>query len=137
MSVILTCWLFYVGIASADVYQSYDSEGRAVFSDKASSQSVQLDQYTRYPRQQQTISSVYDGDTVRFKNGQRVRLLGISAPEIKSRYRSGEVGGPAAKRWLKDNKGIMNIAEQAKGWTPNTQKHIANLENNFKPSQIN
>lgn len=101
MSVILTCWLFYVGIASADVYQSYDSEGRAVFSDKASSQSVQLDQYTRYPRQQQTISSVYDGDTVRFKNGQRVRLLGISAPEINSRYRSGEVGGPAAKRWLK------------------------------------
>jgi endonuclease YncB( thermonuclease family) len=62
---------------------------------------VQLDQYTRYPRQQQTISSVYDGDTVRFKNGQRARLLGINAAEINSRYRSGEVGGRAAKRWLK------------------------------------
>jgi endonuclease YncB( thermonuclease family) len=101
MSVILACWLFYVGAVSADVYQSYDSDGRAVFFDRASSQSEQLKQYTAYLRQQQTISSVYDGDTVRFKNGQRVRLLGINAPEINSRYRSGEVGGPAAKRWLK------------------------------------
>ena len=52
-------------------------------------------------RHLRTVVSVYDGDTVRFGNGQRARLLGISAPEIKSQYRAGEVGGIAARDWLK------------------------------------
>lgn len=31
-------------------------------------------------------------------------------------------------RWLKNNPGIMNIAEEAKDWMPDAQKYMANPE---------
>jgi len=51
-------------------------------------------------RDKQQVKYVYDGDTIVLQNGERVRLLGINAPEIESRYRQGEEGGQQAKNWL-------------------------------------
>lgn len=85
IQLVVLCYLFGCAVASAEVYQ-HDGAAQG------------LD--TALPRHVRTIASVYDGDTVRFENGQRARLLGVAAPEIKSRYRSGEVGGIAAKKWL-------------------------------------
>jgi len=47
------------------------------------------------------VKNVYDGDTITLNNGERVRLLGINTPEIKSRHKRGEAGGLIAKQWLK------------------------------------
>jgi len=82
----LVCCLLNCGVVSAEIYQFEEGP---------------LSEDITYPRQIQTIASVYDGDTVRFENGQRVRLLGVSAPEIKSQYRPGDAGGIKAKSWLK------------------------------------
>ncbi len=48
----------------------------------------------------QQVEYVYDGDTVRLADGQRVRLLNINAPEIESKHKRGEPGGEGAKREL-------------------------------------
>lgn len=46
------------------------------------------------------VRFVYDGDTIRLDNGDRVRLLGINTPEVERRDKPGEPGGEAAKLWL-------------------------------------
>jgi len=98
MRVMLAYCLLYCSPSLADTYQSRDRESGFVVSDRSFEQG---DQFTTiHPRRERTIASVYDGDTVRFDNGQRARLLGINAPEIKSRYRAGQVGGTTAKKWL-------------------------------------
>lgn len=46
------------------------------------------------------VSRVIDGDTVLLDNGQRIRLLGINAPEISHRNKPAELGGIRAKDYL-------------------------------------
>jgi endonuclease YncB( thermonuclease family) len=50
--------------------------------------------------EQVQIVEVYDGDTVRVERADgslvSVRLIGVDAPEIDSKYREAELGGPAA-----------------------------------------
>ncbi len=48
------------------------------------------------------IVYVIDGDTVILKNHERVRLIGIDAPEIDSKYHRGEPFGKEAKKYLKE-----------------------------------
>lgn len=98
---ILAACLFYCSLTSASEYPIHDNKSNFVVAKGVVGQLTPRDQLTTsYPRKIRTIASVYDGDTVRFGNGQRVRLLGISAPEIKSQYRAGQAGGIAAKKWL-------------------------------------
>jgi micrococcal nuclease len=44
---------------------------------------------------------VIDGDTVVLDNHERVRLLGINAPEINSKYHRGEFFGKESQKYLK------------------------------------
>ena len=44
---------------------------------------------------------VIDGDTVILANHERVRLIGIDAPEIKSKYHRGEFFGKESAQYLK------------------------------------
>ena len=46
------------------------------------------------------VTKVIDGDTIRVKNGGKVRLLGINAPEIPRRDHQGEALGEAAHHRL-------------------------------------
>lgn len=64
----------------------------------------------RFVRREQTIecgrrynvsvSRVYDGDTFETSRGQRVRLLGIDAPEVAHGARSAEFYGRESGAWL-------------------------------------
>lgn len=47
-----------------------------------------------------TVAYVYDGDTVRLKDGTRIRLAGIDAPEVPHPNRPGEPFGEASSQAL-------------------------------------
>jgi micrococcal nuclease len=52
------------------------------------------------------VIKVFDGDTIRIKDGRRIRLLGINAPEIKheegkTKYQKAEPYGDHSKKYLK------------------------------------
>jgi len=49
----------------------------------------------------ETVIYVIDGDTVILDNHERVRLIGIDTPEIRSKYHRGEPHGKEAKKYLK------------------------------------
>lgn len=48
-----------------------------------------------------TVSKVYDGDTFKTRNGEKIRLLGLNTPETRHRDEPGQVGGKEAKEALK------------------------------------
>jgi len=49
------------------------------------------------------VVEVYDGDTVRLRDGQRVRLIGIDTPELGRNGAPDQPGARAAKRWLEQH----------------------------------
>lgn len=46
------------------------------------------------------IKYVYDGDTIKLENGQKIRLSGINTPEVTNRHHDGEPLGEKARQWL-------------------------------------
>lgn len=98
---ILISLLMQANFLAADIFRQQDSDGHTSFSDKASENATLVPLAVQTYRYKHYVTQVYDGDTITLKNGERVRLLGINTPEIKSRYRLGEAGGQSAKRWLK------------------------------------
>lgn len=87
---------------ATQIFRSEDAQGRVIYSDTADNDAKLVEIPLQTTRFLQQISKVYDGDTVILKNGERVRLLGINAPEIESRYRTSEPGGIQAKLWLQE-----------------------------------
>lgn len=87
---------------ASQIFRSEDSQGRVTYSDTATTGAKQVDILVQNNGLLHQISKVYDGDTIVLKNGKRVRLLGINAPEVESRYRTSEPGGTAAKNWLQE-----------------------------------
>ncbi|ORU91950.1 MAG: hypothetical protein A6F70_01315 [Cycloclasticus sp. symbiont of Bathymodiolus heckerae] len=55
------------------------------------------------------VIRVIDGDTVVLQTGQRVRLLGINAPEIGYKGKVSEIGAKAAQKYLKSKVLNKNI----------------------------
>jgi endonuclease YncB( thermonuclease family) len=49
------------------------------------------------------VAYVYDGDTVRLSDGQRVRLIGIDTPEMGRKGAPDQPGALEAKRWLQQS----------------------------------
>lgn len=47
-----------------------------------------------------TVQKVYDGDTVLLSDGRKIRLLGITTPEIEHSDKAVQAGGEEAKQWL-------------------------------------
>ncbi|NCC81124.1 MAG: nuclease [Clostridia bacterium] len=48
------------------------------------------------------VRYVHDGDTIILENDERVRLIGVDTPEVKSKYREhDEYYGPEARAYLK------------------------------------
>lgn len=90
-----------LGLAST-IYRAQDAEGNVTYSDKPTPAARPLKLDSRPSRIAYQVIKVIDGDTVTLEGGMRVRLLGINAPEIDSRNRTGEPGGTQAKNWLRD-----------------------------------
>lgn len=92
------CLFLLLAVAStkAEIYPS----GHRVFSDKpaAAAEKVKLDTAYRFKAK---IRKVIDGDTLILEDGEKIRLIGINTPEVKSRYSSSEPGGEAARDWLR------------------------------------
>ncbi len=98
----LMCLLSQIALASP-IYRVVDEQGRVSYSDRPSANSKQIEISIQTPnRQLHRVKSVYDGDTIILKNGDRVRLLGVNTPEIEGRFRQDEPGGIAAKVWLQN-----------------------------------
>ena len=97
---ILISLLLQAEFLAADIFRQQDSHGHISFSDKLSASNAPVKSTVTRHRYKHYVAKVYDGDTITLKNGERVRLLGINTPEIKSQYRPGEVGGQTAKKWL-------------------------------------
>ncbi|MDP1558220.1 MAG: thermonuclease family protein [Nitrosomonas sp.] len=97
--------LFSQVVWSNQVFRTEDLQGRITYSDKPAAGSIPVEisvSTNTHHRSLHQVASVYDGDTIVLKNGDRVRLLGINTPEIESRFRVDEPGGIAAKMWLKE-----------------------------------
>lgn len=46
------------------------------------------------------VVKVYDGDTIELKDGRKIRLIGVDAPEVDSPYAKKEPGGDESKAYL-------------------------------------
>lgn len=91
---ILISLLLQANFLAADIFRQQGSNDQPRFADKSA--------FVDASRHKHYVAKVYDGDTIILKNGERVRLLGINTPEIKSRFRQAEAGGQRAKQWLQE-----------------------------------
>lgn len=82
------------------IYRSTDSHGRTLYSETPSPAAKLLQPSTQPVRSRHRVIRITDGDTIVLEKNERVRLLGVNAPEIESRYHPGEPGGAEAKKWL-------------------------------------
>ncbi len=99
LRILLLGVLLGITAAQAAVFQWRDREGQSHYSDRPvpGAKIVQLrTEPDYYP-----VQHVYDGDTVLLKDGRRIRLLNINAPEIETERKRGEPGGEEAKALLK------------------------------------
>lgn len=89
-----------VGIA-AEVYRWTNESGQTSFSDQPlHAEAKTLTVTPNSNRYLFSIKKVQGGDSLTLENGQRVRLLGLNAPEVSSRYGEAEPLGNAARDWL-------------------------------------
>lgn len=104
---IISSW---ITIGKADIYRWEDAQGRVYYSDRPHPQSEKLTLNPGFSYYQ--VAKVHDGDTVILASGERVRLLGINAPEIESHRQMGEPGGQAARDWLEKQIGRRKVRLQ-------------------------
>jgi len=82
----------------AEIFQWFDAEGNAYFSDKPhlGAKTLQVNAgHTFYQ-----VKKIYDGDTILLTNGQKIRFLGVNTPEVEGRNKAEQAGGEEAKQWL-------------------------------------
>ncbi len=99
-SALLFSIILYVYSASvaAGIFVWQDQYGQKHYSDKPRPDAKTLTIHPGYAWLE--VEYVYDGDTVKLKNGQKVRLSGINTPEVENRHHSGEPLGETARQWL-------------------------------------
>ena len=90
-------------VAADGVYRWTDAQGVVHYGDRpvAGARSLAIRSFDP-ARQRYRVVKVPDGDTVYLKNGDRVRLLGINAPEVAHRNKPGEPGGEEAGEALRE-----------------------------------
>jgi len=99
-TVILISLLLQANFVGADVFRHIDEQGHISYSDKPSPNATRIKSIPQNYRYKAQVKRVIDGDTIVLENGVRIRLIGLNAPEIESRYRQNEQGGQLAKLWL-------------------------------------
>lgn len=87
--------------ACAELYRWVDDDGVRQFSDRPPPGEVEAVAGPERPQPRQaSVARVVDGDTVVLDDGERLRLIGIDAPELPRRGRPGEAGAEAAREAL-------------------------------------
>ena len=97
---IIISLLLQASFLVAEVYRSQNADGNVRYSDKPSTNAILQKPTTFFHRYKNKIAYVYDGDTIKLENGEKVRLLGIDTPEVASHYHKAIPSGNAAKKWL-------------------------------------
>jgi endonuclease YncB( thermonuclease family) len=89
---------FYSTLLVAEIFVWQDQYGQKHYSDKprAAAKTLSIDPGYAWHK----IQYVYDGDTIKLENGQKVRLSGINTPEVENRHHNGEPLGEKARQWL-------------------------------------
>ncbi len=98
---IIISLLLQANFLRADVYRSQDETGHISYSDKSSANATLQKPTTHSQRYKNKVAYVYDGDTIKLENGEKIRLLGIDTPEVASHYRKAVAGGNIAQKWLR------------------------------------
>lgn len=96
-------WLFCctaVGSPASDVFRWQGNDGITVYSDTPPSNTPITRIALDLPPVTGQVEFVIDGDTVIMHGGERVRLLGINAPEVAHHNRPGEPLGEEAREAL-------------------------------------
>lgn len=99
MKLLLILLLFLPNLATANVYQWQDANGKPHFADHTADPNAKKIEIKTTQGFYQ-VKTVYDGDTVVLGDGQKVRLLGINTPEVQHRGNQADAGGEEAKQWL-------------------------------------
>lgn len=94
--------VLFITSAQADIYRSQDQHGNLIFSDQPAVGAEQIELRTAPYRYQVKLKHVIDGDTLLLESGEKVRLIGINTPEVKSRFTEAEPGGKNASTWLQN-----------------------------------
>jgi micrococcal nuclease len=92
-----------LGATAADaqrIYRWSDDQGVVHYGPIPRPGATPLDLRSTPRPRPRTVTAVLDGDTVELDGGERVRLLGVNAPEIAHRSHPAEPGGPEAHRFL-------------------------------------
>lgn len=87
---------------SNTIYKSTDAAGGVTYSDTPTPDAKPIHLPSTFSPTLDSVATVLDGDTIVLKGNQHIRLLGINAPEISTRYREAEAGGIVAKKWLQE-----------------------------------
>lgn len=98
-----TLWLLLFCIpigCNAEIYRWQDAGGSTHFSDRPTPE-AKIVPILPSPRLYK-VKQVYDGDTIQLEDDRKIRFLGINAPEIAHYGKPAEMGGEAAKEWLKN-----------------------------------
>lgn len=97
---ILVVLLLVALSTDAEIYRSQDKSGNVVFSDNPSVDAKKVDLDSTAYRYKVKVRKVIDGDTLLLDDGEKIRLIGINTPEVKSRFSEAQPGGDEAKNWL-------------------------------------
>jgi micrococcal nuclease len=82
----------------AEVYQWQDAKGSEHFSDQFHPDAKTVNIKSGYDFYR--VKTVYDGDTVVLEDGRKIRLWGITTPEVQHKDKMADAGGEDAKAWL-------------------------------------
>ena len=90
-----------LGAHGAGVYRWTDTDGGIHYSDHPNRGAALLHTQS-YPRSPLlAVSYVPDGDTIYLSNGEKVRIIGVNAPEVAHGTQPAEAWGPQAQRYLR------------------------------------
>lgn len=116
----------YASCLDADIFTWKDASGKTHYSDHdpGNSTKLQIKPGSAYHQ----VVKVLDGDTVVLGHGEKIRLLGINAPEMARRDFPAQAGAEAAKLWLqqqlKGNKVRLRVGDPEKDKYGRTLAHL-------------
>lgn len=104
---------------AGDIYRWTDDSGHTHFGDQPPPEAERIGSTGEDDAEDwRTVERVLDGDTFHLTDGEKVRLIGVNAPEVAHRDDPAEPGGPEARRFLErllaDGKVRLEAGQQAR-----------------------
>lgn len=99
-TVLCALLLLAMACTEATVYHHQATSDAPVSGEKPTVAAEIIEQNTTF-HDKGNVRKVIDGDTLILEDGEKIRLIGINTPEVKSRYSQSQPGGEAARDWLR------------------------------------